>query len=176
MTLLANMAVPTLIPHLFWGVCALIPVILIETPFVRRHFRVPFRRALSLSAIANVISTLVGIPVAWLLFVILTIPIGLGADHFVHGQSTISWIWSECLMLGARYRIPPQTEFLASMVLVAPYYFASVFLERWAIQNWTGIVADSRPLLRTSFQMNLVSYAFLVGAFLLVYAHSQGRV
>jgi hypothetical protein len=176
MTLLANMVVPTLIPHLFWGVCALIPVILLETPFVRRHFQVSFPRALSLSAVANGFSTLVGIPLAWLLFVILSIPIVLGADHFAQGQSTIGWIWSECLMLGARYRISPQTEFLASMILVLPYYFASVFLERWAIQNWTGIIADSRPLLRTSFQMNLLSYAFLVGAFLLVYAHAQGWV
>jgi hypothetical protein len=173
MKLLANMAVPTLIPHLFWGVCALIPVILIETPFVQHHFQVPFRRALSLSTIANGFSTLVGIPLAWLLFVILTIPIVLGADHFAHGQSTIGWIWSECLMLGARYRISPQTEFLASMILIIPYYFASVFLERWAIQNWTGVIADSRPLLRTSFRMNLVSYAFLVTVLLLVYAHAQ---
>lgn len=175
MTLLANIAVPTLVPHLFWGVCALIPVILIETPFVLRRFQLPFRRALWLSALANVRSTLIGIPLAYLLFVILCIPVAIGMDRVAAVQSTSDWILSECLMLGARSGISPQTEFLASMVLVVPYYVASVFLERATLREWLPAAAPA-SLTQTSIQMNLASYTMLVGTFLFVYAHAQGKV
>jgi hypothetical protein len=175
MTLLANMAVPTLVPHVFWGVCALIPVILIETPFLLRRFELPFRRALWLSALANVRSTLLGIPLAWLLFVILCIPVAIAMDHVAAGQNTFDWILPECLMLGARSGISPQTEFLASMILIVPYYIASVFLERATLRDWLPVAAPA-SLMRTSIQMNLASYAFLLGAFFLAYAHTQGKV
>jgi hypothetical protein len=48
-------------------ILALVPVVLIEAAVYRRELRIPFRKALHPAGVANVASTLIGYPFAWLL-------------------------------------------------------------------------------------------------------------
>ena len=52
-------------------ICALVPVIAIEAIVIHRNLSLPYRRAFVGSAKANVISTLVGVPLAWVLMLAL---------------------------------------------------------------------------------------------------------
>ena len=168
---LANVAIPTLIPHWIFGLIALIPVIIAEALVIFWRHGDDFRACLAASAVANVRSTLLGIPLAWLLFVALSFPIAMGAEKLGGGTSTITWIWSECLMLGARYQIAARTEFLASMTLLVPYYVASVLMERRTLlRRLDGL--SLATLTQTSLLMNLVSYTGLVIWFIYYYVHA----
>ena len=168
---LANVAIPTLIPHWIFGVFALIPVILVEALVILWRHRLAFRASLAASAVANLRSTLLGIPLAWLTFVALSFPIALGAQKLGGGTSTITWIWSECLMLGARYKIAARTEFLASMTLLFPYYVMSVLMERRTLlRRLNGLSLATAT--RTSLLMNLVSYSILVSWFIYYYVRA----
>jgi len=168
---LANVAIPTLIPHWIFALIALIPVVIVEALVIFWRHRVDFRRSLAASAVANVRSTLLGIPLAWLTFVALSFPVAMGAQKVGGGISTITWIWSECLMLGARYKIAARTEFLASMTLLFPYYLASVLIERRTLQRRLGDLSVP-TLTRTSLLMNLVSYTGLIIWFVYYYVHA----
>jgi hypothetical protein len=45
--------------------CALVPVIVIETEVARRYLALPYPKAVAGAAKANILSTLVGVPLAW---------------------------------------------------------------------------------------------------------------
>jgi hypothetical protein len=168
---LANVAIPTLIPHWIFGVWALLPVIAVEALVIFRRHQVPFLDSLYASAFANLRSTLLGVPLAWLMFVALTFPIAMGAQKLGDGATTLTWIWIECLMLGARYKIAARTEFLASMTLLLPYYVASVLMERRTLlRRLDGLSLTA--VTRTSLLMNLVSYTGLVIGFIYYYVHA----
>jgi hypothetical protein len=168
---LANVAIPTLIPHWILGIWALIPVIVVESLIIFGRHHVAFVDSLYASALANLRSTLLGIPLAWLMFVALSFPIAMGAQKLGGGSSTLTWIWTECLMLGARYKIAARTEFLASMALLLPYYVASVLMERRTLQRRLEGLSLAAAT-RTSVIMNLVSYGGLIVWFIYYYVHA----
>jgi hypothetical protein len=45
--------------------CALVPVIVIETEVARRHLALPYPKAVAGAAKANILSAVVGVPLAW---------------------------------------------------------------------------------------------------------------
>src|SRR5436309_6422997 len=69
--LLADVGVPMIFVQWPLMICALLPVIAIEALVVRKRLSLSYGRAFAGAAKANVVSTLVGVPLAWGLMLLL---------------------------------------------------------------------------------------------------------
>ena len=143
--------------------CALVPVILVEAWVGRPLLQIGFSRSTWVFAIANVVSTVVGVPAAWvatfaLEFIFWTTFGRVIPDKGWEGPvgmviSTImgpAWLGPS----DAYWAVP-----LAAMVLLVPSFFASWYIEAFVLDQmldseWS-VVRD------TSFKANLASYTLL---------------
>jgi hypothetical protein len=66
----ANVGVPMLALAFPGMIISLIPIMIIETWYIQRCLGIPFGRALKAMSIANLESTLFGIPLTWVFWVI----------------------------------------------------------------------------------------------------------
>jgi hypothetical protein len=167
MTILADAGIPMIFIQMPAMVCALIPVILVETIVLSRKLSLGFSAALRGSASANIVSTLVGVPIAWCLM--------LGIEFsqypvYVLGQKlgwnfnaplfriigfVLSVSWLPPLCAGNRWLIP-----LAAALLLAPCFFVSVWIEsKMCFRTWKHI--EWRLLHRAVVAANLISYLCL---------------
>ena len=141
---------------------AFLPVVLIESLVALKSLHLGFRRALLVIAAANAVSTLVGIPITWLVLVIIQIMVG---DH-----SLTHWYANDTLIQSA-LAVSPQAAWLglysdprrmipiAAIFLCVPFYFASVWIEYRVVRR---MVANSpNQVLRFSWRANLWSYAVI---------------
>lgn len=148
--------------------CALLPVILLEALLIRRWLVLSFRDAFVGVGKANVLSTLVGVPLAWLAMFVLELavmlPFGLVAE-------TSEWqsagpVWEILGFLLSVAWLPPAEDYLHWMVpaavalLLVPCFFLSVLLERSScLRSWPA--AEPARVRRGVFAANLASYALL---------------
>ena len=156
---------------------AFIPIVLIEAIILRRSLMLEFVAALKLSARINLISTIAGIPLAWLLMFLLElatgIPIGMWFDghHASQLPDSIGALLSVTLWSawvgpgnGSGYWMVPA----ASLSLLIPSFLISYWLE--AMVAGTVLADRQRTLVRSAvLRANLATYAMLavlVGAWL----------
>ena len=166
--MLANVGVPMIFIHWPLMLCALVPVIVLETLFIRRWLTLSLREAFVGVGKANVLSTLVGVPMAWLLMLALEfavmLPVGLAADKW-------KWeldgpVWQVLGFLFSVAWLGPAEGYLHWMVPVAvalllvPCFYLSVVLERRScMRTWTA--SDPARVRRGVFAANLASYVLL---------------
>jgi len=158
----------------------LIPVILVEATLLRKWLGLQVWTAIKSSAAANVVSTLIGVPVAWgvtLLFeffafgAIMRIPaISRAADkwnsplaHVVVTVLAPAWLGPDERNL---YWMVP----LATIVLLVPTFFLSVWIEAFVVDRMVSVPeGDSSNLTSSRIRAtvrnaNLVSYGLLTFA------------
>lgn len=146
----------------------LIPVILIETWIFKKETGEKIRTSWKDIAAANVISTIAGYPLAWLLqFVVqlglmLFIPTVIG-DKVPQINNPV--LQSLSFIFGAAWLMPVESQFwwmipCAGMVSLVPAYFISVFIEFKVIQRRSprNFSATKRAVSRA----NIGSYFFLI--------------
>ncbi len=176
--LLADAGVPMLVLTLPAMLILLVPIVLIEAWLCRRWLGVTNWVALKCNTLANLVSTLVGVPLAWgtvLLFdflvlgTILRIPaVERASDKWntplAHIVGTIlfpAWLGPDEKRL--YWMIP-----LATIVLLLPTFFISVLIETSVIGRMVGTLEDgtsnlSSDRIRIAVRnANLVSYSLLV--------------
>src|SRR5882724_12003016 len=159
---LFDMGVPMIVLQFPIMVIALIPIILIETVVIRPKLNISWKETFYGVTLANIGSTLVGIPVAWFIMYVIEILVGL-VDSAVFNAN--SWDSPVLALIGAAW-LPPGSRDLywmipvASIILLVPSYFCSVLIEyyicRW---KWENLPAAS--IKRSVWLVNLVSYIFL---------------
>ena len=138
---------------------AFLPVVAIEALVAMKMLQLRLRRALVVTAAANAVSTLVGIPVTW--FVLLGIewmPYFIGIPDDTRWQTAIAvttqWAWiSPFGNLGIT--IP-----MAAIVLCVPFYFVSVWVEYLVARRM--VANDFRQVRRFSWWANFWSYSAIV--------------
>jgi hypothetical protein len=133
---LANMGIPMIAVEVPIMAMAFVPVILLEAFVFAKRLDVPYRRALKAVAAANVFSTVVGVPLAWF---VMFLPSCVGGVWMrVVPDSPAGTILS---VLGGSAWLGPISEKeswmipTALLVLLVPTYFASVWLEWFAIER-----------------------------------------
>ncbi len=168
MTTLANIGIPMIVVQWPLMFATLVPVVVLETLVIHRRLRVSWRSALLGVGKANVLSTLIGVPLAWLLMFGLElgifIPFSIAVDRWewqVDGP-----IWSLLgSLVSAAWIVPDKQEFqwLASVaiaVLLVPCFFLSVAVERRScLQTWREVSPED--VRRGVFIANLMSYSLL---------------
>lgn len=142
---------------------AFFPIIFIEARFYHKLAGLPLERAGYGAILANLLSTVVGIPVTWVVLVFLMIITGGGEDGYPRWLATMlqaPWLGPNGNKL--ELMIPS-----AAIILHLPFFLMSlgveyVFLRRYFKQ------ADQRQVWRACWMGNLATYVCLTGFWLIV--------
>lgn len=161
MQLVANAGLPMI--GIYWPPAwlALIPVVAIEAWWARRELANSWAKAIASTLLANLISTLIGIPLTW--FVWATIELrffgtALGLDNPAKAIYAVT--------VQAGWLIPYENHLwwmipCAAMALTAVFFAASVVIE-WIVMRCIQREADARSLRRWAWKGNLISYAVIL--------------
>ena len=146
----------------------LIPVIAIEVIYLRARLKTEWRMTLTSTAKANVVTMLLGYPLAWLLFLVielvfwLTLTVtGVGDRlHWAPGPAIekIVVVATSAAWMGPieeRWAIP-----FAFVVLLIPSFILSGFVESRLLERKGWLRCDS-PCSRAVWQANALPYLFL---------------
>lgn len=160
--LLADIGVPMIFPQVILMGFALLPVVLIETIVVRKRIMMPFSTALKHVGMANLCTTIIGVPLAWGVMLILDLVCTHGGEAW--GINTPVQKLA-AVTLQAAWLVPYEDELhwmipAAATVLLIPCFLVSVLIERWIlIRLWKG---QDRVAVRSAvLQANAWSYLLL---------------
>lgn len=166
--MLANAGVPMIFIHWPLMVCALVPVIILEALMIRRWVSLSFRDAFIGIGKANVFSTLVGVPLAWLAMFALEfavmLPFGLAADKWkweIDGPvwQVLGFLFSVAWLGPAEGSLHWMVPAAVALLLVPCFYLSVVLERRSCTRTWTA--ADPTHVRRGVFAANVASYALL---------------
>lgn len=148
---------------------ALVPVIIIETAIARRVLNGTFDQFLKPIAKANLLSTLIGIPVAWLFMMALELIFGLGVNSVLPEKIVQSKAYYYLFFpfFAAWVGDKPWEVFWAAVVLSVPFGAASVYLEYRSLKR--ALAPEFQPRLWKAVVVgNVATYSLLVISSLLI--------
>jgi len=159
--ILADAGIPMIFVQWPLMLCALIPVILIEALLIRRWVPLSYGDAFKGTGIANVVSTVAGIPLTWVALLLIELAILLPLSQFDPDPSlTVDFL---IFPLGAAWLGPVRAYWIvsaAATILLIPFFFASVWIEYWCCCFiWKKM--DRTIIWRGVFRANVASYLLL---------------
>ena len=154
-------------------VVLLIPVVLLEAFVLSRQLHFGFAKSVSGAFRANLASTLLGFPLAWLLMLALQLGSAFLFETMSHHFPAFDRVVDDpifavaCFVLGAAW-IPGEEWWpipIAAAILLIPSFYISVWIERKICARvWSSEPPGAFSLLpRAVRQANIVSYLFLFG-------------
>jgi hypothetical protein len=154
---LANVGLPMLFMYGPILLLALGPIIVVEALVYRLRLSVSVGRSLGGSALANLVSTILGVPLTWVVLVVLQILTGgtSGTDSpllWVTWQAPWLFPYEEHL----HWMIPA-----AGFVLTIPFFVVSVWIERFVLYRAYRGHADSAQMERSVLLANGITYGLL---------------
>jgi hypothetical protein len=155
-------------------VMALIPVILIEFFVVQRMLKLGSKTAGIGLTVANLASTLVGVPMTWVVLVVCEMGLGFVFSNLFPRYSETMFTSGHppgplgkliFVALQAPWMAPYESQLywmipLAAMLLLVPFLGISYGVESWICVRWWRPV-DPKAVRRAIWRANLASYAFL---------------
>jgi hypothetical protein len=162
----ANVGIPMLAYAWPAAWVVLLPVIALEALVARRIFRSDWPSSFKVAGLSNFISTLAGIPIAWVAVLLLgslvhffasLLPRAVGV--WVHMPFYAAWL--------PPYRdSPPWLIPAAGAVLCVPFFIASVWIERRVAQRFVGF--HSTDVRRWAWRANLASYSLIAAGLIIL--------
>ena len=176
--ILLNAGLPMIVPSMMVMIVAVIPIILLEAFCFHSSLGVTFWNALKSSAIANIFSTVIGIPVTWAFLILLRYLTDGGRPFNLKSQPLLIkfllFIWESSWMFprgnGRRWTI-----YVSGLVLIVPFFFASWFSEYWIVAYFLANVASSETN-KAVRNANLLSYFLLAIYILALLVREQRRL
>ncbi len=188
------MGLPMIIPSMYLMVLALFPIIFLETYVVAASLRLKTKKVLAPVAIANMVSTFIGIPVTWFFLVLFELVAGS-----ILGDLTVGLVWQSFISVTvmAPWVAPTCNDenwiiFGAMLFLLIPYGLASWGIEylvvrkkvyarmyKESLKNCDNddpliekeqIDASPRQVSRAVRNANLASYALLAFVLIVIFA------
>ncbi len=154
----ANIGVPMIFLTIPQMVIALLPIVLVEALLCMPYIKLSLNELIGGMFKANIVSTFIGIPVTWILLVILQMATGGGSSYGLSTplQKLAAVTWQ------APWLVPYESELYwmipsASLVLLVPFYFASWFIE-FKVAKRVFKSIEPKMLNRTIRNINFVSY------------------
>ena len=155
----ANMGVPML--TLVWPVMAmaLVPIIIVESIVLVTGFGMTAWHSAWVVSVANLVSTVIGIPVTWFLLVLVRIPVGsygieTAKKRFLAVILESAWM-SPYEDKAMNWMVPA-----SCLVLLVPFFFASWFVEHqvvvWMLGDLSGLAVANGVLIG-----NAITYGVL---------------
>ena len=162
--MLANVAIPSFLPHSIATLIGLVIIAGIECLFLMRMAKLSFGSSYRLSLRANFNSTIIGIPVAWGLWMIGLIPISfLAAKLEVDLHPLVGEASRQSVLWGGI--MPSQWNSLGmavgSLVVLIPFFVGSIWIERRTLIRELPELEKAK-VSRGVLYGNLASYAIFV--------------
>ncbi len=157
----ANTGLPMIFVTFPGMIVALLPIILVESYVLSRQLAIPGRMAIKASSIANVATTVVGIPLTWLALVVIQLATGgdqaYGLDSYLHKFLAVTW--------QAPWLIPYESDMYwmvpaATLTLLVPFFFVSWWIEYQVVRR-TVVSSHPSGLSFAVRNANLASYGLL---------------
>lgn len=166
--MLADVGIPMIFIQWPLMVCALIPVVIVEALVIRQWVQLSYRDAFIGTVKANLLSTVAGIPLAWVaMFAVelaIMYPVSMAADKWHWNLDSpffeivgfvVGMAWLGPVEDGAYWLVP-----LAVALLLIPSFYVSVWLERFICRRaWPN--SDAVAVRRGVYCANLASYFVL---------------
>ena len=141
---------------------ALLPVVLIESVIVWKPMAIPFPKALMDVGIANLCTTLLGVPLAWGAMFVLELvstsggtALGLNSPAKMLAAVTLQAAWLVPYEHDLHWMIPA-----AASVLLIPCFAASLIIERWVlVHRWRE--RERSEVFSAVLRANVWSYVLL---------------
>jgi hypothetical protein len=158
----ANAGVPMLFLAMPAFVISLLPIIAAEAVYLSKSLALSTGKAVRTVSIANVVSTVIGIPLTWVLLVLLQMVTGGGSAYGTNSTlgKVLAVTWQ------APWLIPYEKDLhwmipVAGLVLLVPFFFASWWSEylvsKILLKDLSAI--ELKAKVRNA---NLISYGLLV--------------
>ncbi len=153
------------VPMIFLAMPALglsiIPIIIIEAIFLSKKLELAVPSAFKTATISNLVSTIVGIPLTWLLLVL--IQMLTGGDGAFGLDTTLGKVLS--VTLQAAWLIPYEYDLhwmipMAGLVLLVPFFFASWWSEYFVSKKMLKEHSAQRVKIAVR-NANIITYALL---------------
>jgi hypothetical protein len=159
----ADIGVPMLLvvwPASWFSLLLIIPL---EALLAQRVLQMDFKRSLKLSAIANLVSSLVGIPVTWIGLVIIQMCFGGGRAFGI--DTPLQKIYA--VTAQSPWLIPYQDDLswmvpAAAISLCVPFFLMSIGVEYLAAKVYLRGTVDKKLVLKWSWLANGLSYGCIV--------------
>jgi hypothetical protein len=125
----------------------LLPVIVVEALVARRLLHLEFRESLKLSAVANLWSTLVGIPMTWCVLLLLGLiakPLEIFAEGL--GADQLGWVLAAPIYAtrAVHARHVPWQSLCGAAGLCVPFMAIAIRVEAWSARRRVGHKAALR--------------------------------
>ena len=168
------MGVPMIIPAMFFMAVALGPIVLIESSYIAKRLGIHLQRTVGPVALANVITTLVGIPSTWVVLFVLQLITGAAFGQRIDGFG--GKLISVTLQSAWMFPYPDETAYwvfyLSALFLLIPFFFATWLVEYVVMRNKLAsevvntneaveISTAERTVFRTVRNANLLSYGLI---------------
>ena len=130
---LANVALPSFLPHSIMTLVGLLLIAAIEALILQRFLPLKFTQCYPHTLTANWKSTVIGIPIAWCVWVAGLVPISMGVSalglepHPAVASTAIHTAFFGGVMPSGWTRVGSAAGWL---VLLVPFWFGSVWIER----------------------------------------------
>ncbi len=158
----ANAGVPMIFLAMPTLGLSIIPIIVIEAIYLSKKLELTIYTAFKTTTLSNLFSTIVGIPLTWLLLVFIQMLAGGGGALGL--DTTLSKVLS--VTLQAAWLIPNESDIhwmipVAGSVLLVPFFFASW----WSEYVMSKKMLKGHPAQRIKIEVrnaNIITYALLV--------------
>ena len=176
--LLADAGVPMILVTLPGMVLLLIPIVAAEAFFVLHRTSLEKGKVLWATTIANVLSTIIGVPLTWGALFLCEMAVWMGLARYTRFGSG-SWNSPMSQIIGTVLSAPwiaPADDSgswavpLAALVLLVPFYFVSVWVEQRVMEHFLPVTTaevaqfnevNENVLRRAVRGANLLSYGFM---------------
>ncbi len=156
-----------------WPICwlLLIPTILMEQYIIKKYLpAIPSRKIFWSVMTANIISTVIVIPITWILLA--AIEIFIRGDRFSLSYNSLSEFWKTMLSVTLQtsvlfsFNTAFWTIFIAGIFLLIPFYFATGWIKGLVLTKIFNISPNPNLIKKTYWKTNIASYALLLLAWL----------
>ena len=164
---LANAGIPMIALAMPGMVISFIPIVAIESWYLHKYLKVPFSRCLKVMTIANLESTIIGIPLAWLGMLLVEMAVAvifmMMPDSITRANNVFAAAFAS--IVGAAWLAPDEKYSywavpLACLVLLIPFYFVTWWYEYSSVKRQMK-EANPTILKVATRNLNLLSYGFL---------------
>jgi hypothetical protein len=142
---------------LFW--LSFVPVVLIEAEVARRQLGIGRKEAVILSAKANALSTMIGIPIVWLGLVLVEFAVGTALPGGMSPHKFLVLFPLMAAWLGPVEDV--RIIFAAFVVLAIPFCAASIYIEYEVARRQLPNI-DPAAMYRWARTANIYSYAAII--------------
>jgi hypothetical protein len=164
----ANMGVPMLALVMPWSWWLLVPIIVVVAAIANRVLSGGWRQAFKVSALANGISTLVGVPLTWFLLLFLDLGIHRLNHHMSPQLAAVLHAPFRMVWVPPYYPEQPWLYPLAAAGLCIPFFAASVFVE-YRVARWLIGKSHRAAALRWGWLADGATYS-VIAAWLLAWS------